>query len=58
MEQNLANAGIYLIQSFFGIYTILLMLRLLMQISRVDYYNPVCQGIVKITDPAIRPCGA
>jgi YggT family protein len=55
MEQNLANAGIYLIQSFFGIYTILLMLRLLMQISRVDYYNPVCQGIVKITDPAIRP---
>ena len=55
MEQNLANAGIYLIQSSFGIYMILLMLRLLMQISRVDYYNPVCQGIVKLTDPVIRP---
>lgn len=55
MEQNLANAGIYLIQTFFGIYSILLLLRLLMQVSRVDYYNPVCQGIVKITDPAIRP---
>jgi len=55
MEQNLANAGIYLIQSSFGIYMILLMLRLLMQISRVDYYNPVCQGIVKLTDPVLRP---
>jgi YggT family protein len=55
MEQNLANAGIYLVQTFFGIYSFLLLLRLLMQISRVDYYNPICQGIVKITDPAIRP---
>lgn len=55
MEQNLANAGIYLVQSFFGIYMILLMVRLLMQISRADYYNPICQGIVRITDPAIAP---
>jgi YggT family protein len=55
MEQNLANAGIYLVQSFFGIYMILLMVRLLMQISRADYYNPICQGIVRVTDPAIMP---
>lgn len=26
-----------------------------MQIARADYYNPICQAIVKITDPAIRP---
>ena len=31
------------------------MLRFLMQVSRVDYYNPISQGIVKLTDPAIRP---
>ena len=55
MTENFTNAGVYLIQTFFGIYFILVMLRFLMQVCRVDYYNPLCQGIVKITDPAIRP---
>ncbi|HIG42197.1 MAG: YggT family protein [bacterium] len=55
MEQNFANAGVYLIQTFFGLYTIILMLRFLMQISRADYYNPISQTIVKLTDPPIRP---
>jgi YggT family protein len=55
MTENFANAGVYLIQTFFGIYFILIMVRFLMQVSRVDYYNPICQGIVRITDPAIRP---
>jgi YggT family protein len=55
MAQNLANAGVYLVQTFFGLYTILIMVRFLMQIARADYYNPICQSIVKITDLAIRP---
>jgi YggT family protein len=55
MGQNFANAGIYLIQTFVGLYVLLIMIRFLMQISRVDYYNPICQGIVKFTDPAIGP---
>ncbi len=55
MTENFTNAGVYLIQTFFGIYFILIMLRFLMQVCRVDYYNPLCQGIVKITDPAIKP---
>lgn len=55
MTQNFANAGVFLIQTFFGIYFILIMVRFLMQVSRVDYYNPLCQGIIKITDPAIKP---
>ena len=55
MTENFANAGVYLIQTFFGIYFLLIMLRFLMQVCRVDYYNPLCQGIVKITDPAIKP---
>jgi YggT family protein len=55
MEQNFASAGVYLIQTFFGLYTILIMVRFLMQVSRADYYNPICQSIVKLTDPAIRP---
>ena len=55
MGQNLASAGVYLIQTFVGLYVLLIMIRFLMQISRVDYYNPICQGIVKFTDPAIGP---
>ena len=55
MAQNFANAGVFLIQTFFGIYFILVVLRFLMQASRADYYNPICRAIVKITDPAVRP---
>ena len=55
MANNFASAGVYLIQTFFGLYTLLIMVRVLMQVARADYYNPICQGIVKITDPAIRP---
>ena len=55
MTANFANAGIFLIQTFVGLYLIMVLLRLLMQVSRVDYYNPICQAIVKITDPPVRP---
>lgn len=55
MSQNFANAGVFLVQTFFGIYIILIMLRFLMQVSRADYYNPICQVIVKLTDPGIKP---
>jgi YggT family protein len=26
-----------------------------MQLARVDYYNPICQATVKVTDPAVKP---
>ena len=55
MTENFANAGVYLIQTFFGLYTFLVMLRFLMQVARADYYNPISQAIVKVTDSAIRP---
>lgn len=55
MEQNFAGAGIYLIQTFFGLYILVIMLRFLIQASRADFYNPLSQGIVRITDPALRP---
>ena len=55
MTQNLLGAGVFLIQTFAGLYLILLVLRFLMQLSRVDYYNPICQAIVKVTDPPVKP---
>ena len=55
MTQNLLGAGVFLIQTFAGLYLILLLLRFLMQLSRVDYYNPICQAIVKVTDAPVKP---
>ena len=55
MAGNFAGAGVYLIQTFFGLFTFFIMIRFLMQVCRVDYYNPICQGIVKLTDPVIKP---
>lgn len=55
MADNFANAGVFLIQTFFGIYFVVVMLRFLMQVSRADYYNPICQAIIKMTDPLVRP---
>lgn len=55
MGQNFASAGVFLIQTFFGLYILVIMLRFLMQAARADFYNPISQGIVKVTDPALRP---
>ena len=55
MTANFANASVFLAQTFFGLYLILVLLRFLMQVSRADYYNPICQVVVRLTDPAIKP---
>ena len=33
----------------------LFMARFLLQACRVDFYNPISQGIVKVTDPVLKP---
>jgi YggT family protein len=51
----LQNAGIFLIQTLFDFYAMILLLRLLLQYLRVDYYNPLSQFIVKVTSPIVVP---
>jgi YggT family protein len=55
MTENFADASVFLIQTFAGLYLILILLRFLMQVSKVDFYNPICQAIVKVTDLPIKP---
>ncbi len=55
MGSNLLNAVIFITQTIVGLYLMFVLLRFLMQISRVDYYNPISQGIVKLTDPLCAP---
>lgn len=50
-----SNAGVFLIQTIFGLYAIVVMLRLLLQLARADFYNPVSQFLVKATSLPLRP---
>ncbi|MDX5434080.1 MAG: YggT family protein [Halomonas sp.] len=52
---QLGNAGLLLVNTLINIYLFLMMLRFLLQASRADYYNPISQSVVKITQPVVRP---
>ena len=53
MGSQLGSAGLMLVNSLINIYLFLLMLRFLLQASRADYYNPLSQSVVKITQPVV-----
>ncbi len=44
-----------LIQTFFNFYILALLLRLLLQMSKADSYNPISQFLVKVTRPVLAP---
>lgn len=52
---SFAVAGTYLVSTLFSLYMLAILLRFLLQLARADFYNPISQAIVKITDPALRP---
>jgi YggT family protein len=52
---NSENPFVFLIDTLFDLYIIVLMLRFLLQQVRADYYNPVSQFIVKATSPVVMP---
>ncbi len=49
------NPIIFLVQTLFGLFTVVLLLRFLLQWVRADFYNPVSQFVVKVTTPVLRP---
>ncbi len=50
-----SNPALYLIDAVFGLYLIAVMLRFLLQLVRASFHNPVCQFLVKITNPPLVP---
>lgn len=50
-----ADAANFLVSIVFGIYIAAVMLRFLFQIVRADFYNPISQALVIITNPPLRP---
>lgn len=55
MSNRTLYALVFLINTLFGLYTAAVMLRFLLQRMRADFYNPICQAIVKLTNPLLLP---
>lgn len=45
----------YLIQTLLSLYLLAMLLRFLLQLARADFYNPICQFLVKVTNPVVIP---
>lgn len=50
----LVNAGVTLVHFVVGVYLFFVLLRFLLQTVRADFYNPIAQAVVKITNPPLR----
>lgn len=46
---------IYLVQTLLSLYLVAMLLRFLLQLVRADFYNPISQFLVKITNPVVVP---
>lgn len=55
----MASAGVnamnFLVTTLFDLFAFVVLLRFLMQMTRADYYNPISQFVVKITNPLLIP---
>ena len=49
------NALYFLVDALMSLALYVALLRLVMQLSRVDFRNPVAQAVVKVTNPLIMP---
>ncbi|HSH43547.1 MAG TPA: YggT family protein [Arenicellales bacterium] len=48
------NAGVFLVDTLFGLYILAVLLRFMLQWLRADFYNPVSQFILTVTNPPVR----
>lgn len=55
MGPNSANALFFLVSTLFELYMGLLLLRVILQWVRADFYNPLSQFIWKVTNPPVLP---
>lgn len=52
---HFTNAGVFLVSTIFFLYSIVVLLRFVLQLVRADFYNPVSQFAVKATNPVLVP---
>lgn len=57
MGGSVGNAFSFLIETLFSLYIAAVMLRVLLELVEADYYNPVCQILIRISEPVLAPLG-
>ncbi|MBB5211940.1 YggT family protein [Microbulbifer hydrolyticus] len=55
MVNTFSNIGVFILATIGILFLFAVLLRFLMQVGRADFYNPLSQGIVKVTNPFLRP---
>lgn len=58
MGANTSNALFYLISTLFEVYLWIIMVRVILQFVRADFYNPISQLVWQLTQPVVRPLQA
>lgn len=51
----LTEISILIVQTLINLYLLAVLLRLLLQVARADFYNPLSQFLVKLTNPLLLP---
>ncbi len=54
---SVQNAFSFLIETLIHLYLVALLLRILLEAIRADFYNPICQVLIRVTDPVVKPLG-
>jgi YggT family protein len=55
MMLGLNDAAIFIIKTLGSLYLLIVLLRFILQLVRANFYNPLCQFIVKATQPLLKP---
>jgi YggT family protein len=55
MTNSLIATGQFILEIVFNIYILLVMMRFLLQWVKADFYNPICQFLIKVTNPLLVP---
>jgi len=48
-----SDAALFLVDTVLGLYILIVLLRFLFQFTRADFYNPISQFIVKVSNPPV-----
>lgn len=48
-----SHAGLLIVDTLFGLAMFVLVLRILLQVIRANFYNPICQVVWKLTNPVL-----
>ena len=49
----MTNAGVFIVQTVFGLYLTMVIIRFMLQLAKADFYNPIAQAVVKLTQPFV-----